>query len=72
MALLQPSFILELVQSLKHSLRTYPVGSMRVGQVSCKVDLMRLYLLEKADVDVYILLCPLAFLDASSFIERKV
>ena len=45
---------------------------MRVSEVAGKVDLMRLNLLKKILDYVDISLRPLAFLDSSGLIERKI
>ena len=72
MAFLKPFFVLELIQGLKNSLRTYAVCSMRVSKVACKIDLVRLHLLEKRNDDVDVGLGTFALLDSARLIERKV
>ena len=71
-AVLHPSLALKLVEGLKHGLGADAVCSVRVCEVSCHIDLVRLNLLEQVDDDVDVLLCALPFLDASRLVERKV
>jgi len=71
-AFLEPCLVLELLEGFKHGFRTYPVCPVRVCKVSGKVYLVWLYLLEKVDDDVDILLGPFPFLDSARLVERKV
>ena len=72
MALLEPLCAFKLVEGLKNSLCTYSVCAVWVSKVACKIDLVRLDLLEKCCNDVNVGLSALALLDASCLIERKV
>ena len=72
MAILEPCFAFELLKSLKYGFCTYSVCSVWVSKVTCKIDLMRLYLLEKLGDDVDVRLSPLSLLDAAGLVERKV
>ncbi len=71
-AVFEPWLVIELAQSLHYSLRTYAVGAVRVCKVACHINLVGLNFLEKLLYDIYVLLCPLAFLDSSCLVERKV
>ena len=72
MALFEPCFIFELINSLENSLSTYPVSTMRVCKVTCKINLVRLNFLKQFLDYVDVSLGAFAFLDASGFIERKI
>ena len=71
-AFLSPVIVEKLVDGSEHSVGTYAVGSVRVGKVTGKVNLVRLNLLKQILDYVDVGLCALPFLDASGFIERKV
>ena len=72
MAFFHPCLFLELAQCLQNSLRTYTMRAVRVRKVSCKINLVRLHLLEQFLDDVYVRLCALTLLDSASLIEWKV
>ena len=72
MAVLKPLLAFALTQRLKNSFCANPMSSVRVSEVACNINLVRLNLVEKFENDVYILLSPLSLLDASCLIERKV
>ena len=72
MAVFEPSLSLELVDSLKNSLRAYTMCAVRVSEVTGKINLMWLNLLEKFNDDVDVGLCTFSLLDSSGLVERKV
>ena len=72
MAFLEPRLVPQLFQRLQYGLRTYPVSAVRVGEIPGHIYLMRPYLLQKGYYDIYVLLCPLAFLYTACLIERKI
>ena len=72
MAVIQPICILKLIQCFKYCLSTYSVCTMRVSEITCKIYLVWLNLLEKFDYYIYVCLSPLPFLDASGLIEWKI
>ena len=72
MAFFEPSLIFELVQGFKHGFSADSVCSVRVCKVTCKVNLMRLNLLEQIYDYVYVRLGALSLLDAAGLIERQV
>ena len=71
-ALLEPFGTLKLVESFEHCLCTYAVCSVWVCEVTCKIYLVWLNLLEELNDDINVGLCALTLLDSSGFVERKV
>ena len=72
MTLFEPCLALKLVESLENCLCTYTVSTMRVSEVACEIDLVRLYLLEESDDDVDVGLGTLSLLDSAGLIERQI
>ena len=72
MAVFKPLLAFALTQRLKNRFCADPMSSVRVSEVACNINLIRLNLVEKFENDVYILLSPLSLLDTSCLIERKV
>ena len=72
MAFLEPCLTLKLIDCLKNGFCTYSVCSVWVSEVSCKIDLVWLYLLKKLLDDVDVSLAALTLLYAAGLIERQV